>query len=46
MAITGCSVSAHIIIYYKGHQIDEDEMGGACGTRGEKKCMQGFGEET
>ena len=47
MAITGCSIRVHITSYYKGHQINEDEMGGACGTRGgEEKCMQGFDEET
>jgi hypothetical protein len=47
MAITGCSISVQINSYYYGHQINEDEMGRACGTHcGEEECMRGFGEET
>jgi hypothetical protein len=31
-----------LLIKYSGDQIKEDEMGGACGTYGEEKCMQVF----
>jgi len=36
--------TAHHILYYEGDQMEEDEMGGACGTcGGEEKCVYHFG---
>jgi len=33
-------------IYYSGHPIGKNEMGGACGRYGgEQRCIQGFGGE-
>jgi hypothetical protein len=29
--------------YYAGDQIEENEMGGACSTYGEERCIQRFG---
>jgi len=31
---------------YSSDQVKDDEMGGACGTRGQEKCVQSFSGQT
>jgi hypothetical protein len=45
--LRGASRSVLHTIYYSGHHIKKNEMGGACSRRErEERCIVGFGGET